>query len=115
MLIDGEFQCFTLEDVEREYKIAGETAIPVGSYPVDVTYSPRFKHLMPLILDVPNFSGVRIHWGNTPDDTEGCILVGKTRGTDFIGKSREAYALIFPQILAAVDAGQPVSIHIRDA
>src|SRR5574343_476578 len=89
--IDGEFFCYTLEDAERMEKIAGETAIPPGEYEVRMTYSPRFKQAMPVLLDVPNFEGVRIHWGNTPDDTEGCLLLGTSRGVDFVGNSREAF------------------------
>ena len=84
MLIDGAFFCYTLEDTIRDTKIAGETAIPYGTYKVIVNMSNRFKRLMPLLLNVPNFEGVRIHNGNTKEHTHGCILVGATKSKDFI-------------------------------
>lgn len=116
--IDGEFFCYTLEDAERMEKIAGETAIPAGEYEVRMTYSPRFKQAMPILLDVPNFDGVRIHWGNTPDDTEGCLLLGTTRGADFIGNSREAFnsfMVALRKLLAGGDGDGRVFLSIEDA
>jgi hypothetical protein len=101
LLIDGIWECYTLEDVERPVKIKAETAIPKGTYKVIINQSNRFKRLMPLLLNVPNFEGVRIHAGNTNHDTEGCILVGRTRSKDFIGQSRKAYDKLFKKMQAA--------------
>jgi len=101
LTIDGKFECYTLEDIERDVKIKSETAIPKGTYKVIINQSNRFKRLMPLLLNVPNFEGVRIHAGNTNHDTEGCILVGRTRGIDFIGQSRKAYDSLFKKMQEA--------------
>jgi len=95
MTIDGIFECFTLEDKERPIKIKSETAIPKGTYKVIINMSNRFKKLLPLLLNVPNFEGVRIHPGNSNHDTEGCILVGRTRSKDYIGQSRKAFNSLF--------------------
>ena len=99
--IDGVFECFTLEDKEREVKIKGETAISKGNYKVIINRSNRFKRLLPLLLNVPNFEGVRIHSGNSNHDTEGCILVGRTRSQDFIGQSRKAFDRLFKKMQKA--------------
>jgi hypothetical protein len=101
MLIDGVFECFTLEDRERPVKIKGETAIPKGTYRVIINESNRFKRLLPLLIDVPNFEGVRIHSGNSNHDTEGCILVGQTRNKNYIGQSRKAFDKLFKKMQAA--------------
>lgn len=103
LLIDGVFECYTLEDVEREVKVKSETAIPKGTYKVIINQSNRFKRLLPLLLNVPNFEGVRIHSGNSNHDTEGCILVGQTRGKDYIGKSRKAFDKLFKKMQSAKD------------
>ena len=73
--IDGEFFCYTLEDKIRFSKVYGKTAISVGRYRVVVTYSPKFKRLMPLLLDVKNFSGIRLHGGNKAEHSLGCPLI----------------------------------------
>jgi hypothetical protein len=103
MTVDGIFECFTLEDVERPVKINGETAIPKGTYKVIINESNRFKRQLPLLLNVPGFEGVRIHAGNTNHDTEGCILVGQTRHKEFIGKSRKAFDKLFKKMQRAKD------------
>lgn len=77
MLVDGKHFAYTLEDVSRDVKVYGETAIPAGEYDVVVTMSTRFKKELPLLQDVVGFGGVRIHGGNTAKDTLGCILIGK--------------------------------------
>lgn len=109
------FKCFTLEDPVREGpKIYGRTAIPAGTYQVIINKSGRFKRFMPLLLNVPGFSGIRIHIGNTARETDGCILVGRTRGLDWIGRSRDAYDELFAILTAALDSGERVFITITN-
>lgn len=96
--INNIFVCYTLEDVERKEKIAGQTAIPKGRYEIAITFSNRFKKFMPLLLNVPKFSGIRIHAGNTAKDTLGCILVGKNRNENQISNSRLAYESLFDRL-----------------
>lgn len=103
LTIEGVFECYTLEDTERDVKIKGETAIPKGTYKVIINESNRFKRLLPLLIDVPNFEGVRIHSGNSNHDTEGCILVGQTRGDNYIGQSRKAFDKLFKKMQKAKD------------
>lgn len=80
MLLDEQFFGYTLEDYARYTpKVKHETAIPEGLYKLVVDYSPRFKRDMPRILNVPLFTGVRIHGGNTHKNTSGCILVAKNK------------------------------------
>lgn len=112
--MDGLFFGWTCEDVVRPYgvKIPGATAIPAGTYPVQITYSPRFKKRMPLLVGVPGFSGIRIHPGNTADDTEGCILVGYDRDGDEIKRSMLAYQDLFAQISGALEVAEDVFIEI---
>ena len=100
LYLDGHWQCFTLEDPIREqpgvavavWKIAGDTAIPAGTYPLTLTLSARFGVVLPLIQDVPGFEGIRIHAGNTTADTHGCILVGAERAVGRLLRSRSAMA-----------------------
>ena len=101
LTIDGKFECYTLEDIERYVKIKGETAIPKGTYKVIINQSNRFKRLLPLLIGVPNFEGVRIHAGNSNHDTEGCILVGQNRSVDYITKSRKAFDSLFAKMQKA--------------
>ena len=92
LYIDGAYFCDTLEDAVREKKIASITAIPAGTYKVKKTFSPRFGKKLPELLAVPNFSGVRIHSGNTAKDTDGCILLGLNKIKGQVVNSRDAMA-----------------------
>lgn len=107
MLMDGEHCCYTLEDQIRPdgEKVYGKTAIPAGRYRVVIDMSNRFRCLMPHVLDVPGFEGIRIHTGNTDADTDGCVLLGITRGTNTIGQSRMAFAPFFERLQAALQDG----------
>jgi len=104
--IDGKFECYTLEDVERESKIYGKTAIPKGTYEIVMTMSNRFKVVLPLLLNVKNYEGVRIHAGNSAKDTEGCILLGQTRSIDFIGNSKMALAKFLQKLKTGLNNGK---------
>lgn len=110
--IDGQHFCFTVEDKVRPQKIKGMTAIPAGRYKVTMTFSNRFKKVLPLLVDVPNFEGVRIHSGNTAEDTEGCIIVGKVRTSNGVGLSRDAMAELMPMLRDASVDGEKIEIEI---
>ena len=120
LFIDGVLECQTLEDKVREvegqpvgsWKIHGETAIPRGGYPVRMTLSNRFKKVLPILLGVPGYDGVRIHSGNTQEDTSGCILVGVSRGANSVNDSRDASRSLNRKIQAAIDAGERVSLEV---
>lgn len=92
LFIDGVFFCNTLEDTYRDLskvnKLYGKTCIPYGKYRIVLSFSNRFQRVMPELLDVSYFSGIRVHSGNTSEDTEGCILVGKNNE---VGKVTNSY------------------------
>lgn len=118
LFINGTFYCFTLEDVCRdlnrdgdlkdpgEAKVHGQTAIPAGRYQVIINVSSRFKKRMPLLLAVPGYEGIRIHNGNYPKDTEGCILVGSTKAVDFVGNSRDTFDRLMIRLEAMIKVEQ---------
>ena len=107
LYVDGKYFCDVLEDVDRgldssmteseilEKKVKGQTAIPTGHYVINITYSPKYKRMMPLLLDVKGFSGIRIHSGNTAKDTEGCLIVGKNKKVGMVLESRDTYQRLF--------------------
>lgn len=109
LYINGVYFCDTLEDEERDVKIPRETAIPCGIYKVIINMSNRFKKLMPLLLAVPNFEGVRIHNGNTKDHTEGCILVGKKLKEGFVGNSKST----FKDFMFRIQGVKDITIEIK--
>jgi hypothetical protein len=112
LYINEIYHCYTLEDKEREVKVQNVTAIPKGKYEVIVNFSNRFQQQMPLLLNVPNFEGVRIHWGNYSKDTEGCILLGTTKAVNMIGNSRTAYAK-FMSVIKKVSKKEKIFITIE--
>lgn len=112
---DDEYLCQTLEDKERDVKVYGQTAIPLGRYQVVITMSNRFGRLMPLLLDVPEFSGIRMHTGNTTADTDGCILVGQDNTDEdaWLGNSKITFPRVYDAINSALQRGETVWITIE--
>ena len=111
--VTGVFECFGLEDTDRHLetggiKIPGKTAIPRGKYQIIIDWSDRFKCLMLHVLDVPQFDGIRIHAGNTPENTDGCILVGKNVTYDLTGG-------LNPVLAQSVMALKDLTLKIYDA
>lgn len=110
LLFDNEFQCHTLEDtvrdpnkdgvLQKEEKVYGVTAIPSGEYEVVISFSNKFKKKLPLLVNVPYFTGIRIHPGNEEKHSFGCILVGEynPEQPDFVSNSRAAFGKIFKRI-----------------
>lgn len=138
MHIHGVQECYVIEDEIREVKVKGETAIPYGVYDLGTRISPKFSsnyywnegkqklisakefrsglygpgytpHELIWILDVPGFQYILLHWGNTDDDTDGCLVVGNSIG--MLGKqeavlnSRQTYQAIYPKIYPLIKAG----------
>lgn len=100
LYIDGVYFCDTIEDKDRglddsmeeseirKKKVYGLTAIPLGTYKVEITYSPKFKKNLPLLIGVKGFEGIRIHSGNTAKDSLGCIIVGRNKKVGMVLDSR---------------------------
>lgn len=106
LYINGAFYCHIMEDRDRglhktdtlqyiqSVKVKHETAIPYGSYQIVMSFSNRFQQFLPELLDVPGFSGIRIHAGNTQADSSGCLLPGKRSGNKVINSKTTTSALI---------------------
>ena len=116
--VNNNYVCDTLEDKVRVdgEKVYAETAIPTGTYTLVLSYSNRFKKVMPEILNVPNFSGIRIHGGNSSKDTEGCLLVGKWDGKteNWISDSKNSYNKLYPLLEEAFNKKENITITIKD-
>ena len=115
---EKEYFCDTLEPTWRDYehgayKVKGRSAIPEGRYAVVISWSPKFKQWLPILLGVPKFSGIRIHAGNTAEDTEGCILVGKNKLVGQVVDSRIWLHRLKQKIVEAKSRGEPVWLTIR--
>lgn len=124
LYVDGLYFCDTLEDAVRdlnddgdlndvgETKVYGETAIPRGIYKVVVNLSNRFKRRLPLLLDVPHFTGIRIHRGNSVRDTSGCILVGENKMRGMVINSTEYELRLTDLLERAQERNEPIEIEI---
>lgn len=119
LYIDKKYIADTLEDRVRPEgeKVYGKTAIPEGTYEMVLSYSPRFKKILPEILNVPNFSGIRIHSLNKAEESEGCIGVGEWNGkdTNWISNSRKAFNKLFAILQEASDRGEKITITINNS
>ncbi len=104
--VNGLAECATLED--------RADVIPAGRYEVQITFSQRFQQRLPILLDVPGRSGIRIHAGNYLADTSGCILVGRVPMKDWLRDSVRALEHLLPQLAAAQAAGERIWIQILD-
>ena len=122
LYIGGEPFCDTLEPTWRDYehgayKVKGRSAIPEGRYAVVITYSPKLKAWLPLLLGGPEFNknwqGVRIHAGNTAKDTQGCILVGENKAVGKVLNSRKWLYELKHRIVEAKDRGEAVWLTIQ--
>ena len=121
LFIDGEYFCDTLEDKNRdlnhdgdlkdagEEKILNETCIPFGTYKIIINMSNRFKRLMPLLLNVPGFNGIRIHNGINKDHTSGCILVGFNKTVGMLSESKNTFEKLLLKLQSSKD---DIVIHI---
>ena len=108
----------TLEPTWRDYahgasKVKGRSAIPEGRYAVVISWSPKMKKWLPILLGVPMFSGIRIHAGNTAKDTKGCILVGQNLMKGMVLHSNIWLYRLKQKIVEAKDRGEGVWITIR--
>ena len=115
--IDGVFFCHTLEDKDRKLESGGKkiperTAVPRGTYLVEITFSNRFKKYLPELKAVPQFTGVRIHAGNNETNTEGCLLVGDMVDDYSIMNSRVTMNDLFDLLEAAKTRGEKIEIEI---
>lgn len=110
LYIDGAYFCDTLEDKDRglkqsmsvseikKLKVYGETCIPYGIYDVVLSYSPKFKKIMPEVLKVKGFTGIRIHNGVDKNSTSGCVIVGKKWQDGKVTKSRDTFAALMAKL-----------------
>lgn len=108
-LVDARY---SRQSGKKARKIPGKTAIPEGSYPVVITKSPRFKTWLPLVQGVPNFEGIRIHAGNYPDDTQGCILVGENKYKGMVVNSRQWLKRLIDRITEARERDEAIWLTV---
>ena len=107
----GLTDTMSLEEIQK-IKIKGNTCIPYGTYNITITYSPRFKKNLPLLNNVKGFDGIRIHSGNKPQDTEGCLLPGFNKVKGQVIDSRVTTDKLIAQIQQSLNKGEKVTITI---
>jgi len=116
LYVDGVYECDILEDVVRgvkEAKVFGKTAIPAGRFQIIIDMSNRFQRLLPLLIEVPGYAGVRIHPGNTDKDTEGCLLPGQAGTTaDFVAHSNKEFNELMVKLNKAIKTGSKIYINV---
>ena len=124
LYINGKYFSDVLEDPDRgltdsmsleeikKIKIKGNTCIPYGTYNIIITYSPRFKKNLPLLNNVKGFDGIRIHSGNKPQDTEGCLLPGFNKVKGQVINSKVTTDKLIAQIQQAINKKEKVTITI---
>ena len=119
---ENQYFCDTLEPTWRDYehgayKVKGRSAIPEGRYAVVISWSPKMQQWLPILLGGPEFNrkwqGIRIHAGNTAEDTEGCILVGKNKLVGQVVDSRIWLHRLKQKIVEAKDQGEAVWLTVR--
>lgn len=125
LFINNEYFCDTLEDTDRGLKdtmqvneilakkVKAQTAIPTGKYDVILTFSPRFKRVLPLLLNVPGYQYIRVHNGNRPDSTEGCLLVGENKAKGQVINSRATLEKLMSILLECEKRKEKVTILIE--
>lgn len=116
LYVDGKLFCNTLEDrvrdLTKEAKVPGQTAIPAGTYEVIFNWSPKFGKNLPRLLNVPHFTGILIHSGNTAADSAGCILVGNNTEKGRLTSSRDTSNRLNVLIEDAQRHGEKITIEI---
>ena len=123
LYVDGKYFCDTLEDKNRdvnkngkfdngESKVYGETCIPFGTYKIVVNMSPKFGRELPRLLDVPSFTGILIHRGNTTEDSSGCILVGENKAVGKVLNSTPYEEKLVRMMKEAITRGEEITIEI---
>ena len=125
LYIDNKYFCDTLEDKDRglkdtmsveeilNIKVKHKTAIPIGNYNVDITYSPRFKKQLPIILNVKGFDGIRFHSGNTDKDSSGCVLLGENKVIGKVINSRVTYDKFNIALTGARNRKEKITLKIE--
>lgn len=125
MSLNNKYFCDTLEDTDRGLadtmqvneilakKVKAQTAIPTGKYDVILTFSPKFKRVLPLLLNVKCYEGVRIHAGNSAEDTEGCLLVGENKAKGQVLNSRATLERLMSVLLECEKKKEKVTITIE--